>query len=186
MSVQFQKHYFNVDDYYRMAKVGLLSEDDRVELIEGEIIEMSPIGCTHGGTVNRSSAFLNRKLGDFAIVSVQNPVRLSDFSEPQPDLALLKPRKDYYSKSHPAPEDVLVVIEVSDTSLQYDRTVKLPPYARAGIPEAWLMVLQKEVIEVHSQPKNGKYQKVQRMKRGKTLVSSAIPAFSCKVEDLLG
>jgi Uma2 family endonuclease len=186
MSVQYQKHYFNVDEYYRMAEVGLLSEDDRVELIEGEIIEMSPIGSTHGGTVNRSSTFLNRKLGDVAIVSVQNPVRIDDFSEPQPDLALLKLRKDFYSNSHPTPSDVLVIIEVADTSLQYDRNVKLPLYARAGIPEAWLMVLQKEVIEVHSQPKNGKYQKVQRLKRGKTLTSPTVPGLSCRVEDLLG
>jgi Uma2 family endonuclease len=117
---------------------------------------------------------------------VQDPIRLSDFSEPQPDLALLKPRKDFYSNSHPAPEDVLVVIEVADTSVEYDRNIKLPLYARAGIPEAWLMVLGKDVIEVHSQPKNGKYQKVQRLKRGKTLTSKAIPSFSCRVEDLLG
>jgi Uma2 family endonuclease len=186
MSVQYQKHYFNVDDYYRMAEVGLLSEDDRVELIEGEIIEMFPITSAHGGTVRRSSAFLNRKLADIAIVSVQNPVPLDDFSEPQPDLALLKPRKDFYSKSHPAPEDVLMVIEVADTSVNYDRNLKLPLYARAGIPEAWLMVLGKGIIEVHSQPKNGKYQKVQRMKRGKTLTSPTIPGLSCGVEDLLG
>jgi Uma2 family endonuclease len=186
MSVQYQKHHFNVDEYYRMAEVGLLSADDRVELIEGEIVEMSPIGSTHGGTVKRSSAFLNRKLGNNVIVSVQDPIHLNDFSEPQPDLALLKPRKDFYSKSHPRPEDVLVVIEVADTSLDYDRNVKLPLYARAGIPEAWLMVLSKDVIEVHSQPRNGKYQKVQRVKRGKTLTSLTIPTFSCKVEDLLG
>jgi len=169
-----------------MAEVGLLSEDSRVELIEGEIIEMSPIGSTHGGTVNRSSALLNRKLGDIAIVSVQNPIRLDDFSEPQPDIALLKPRKDFYSKSHPTPEDVLVVVEVTDTSVDYDRNVKLPLYARAGIPEAWLMVLARDVIEVHSQPKNGKYQKVQRLRRGKTLISPTLPEFSCRVEDLLG
>jgi Uma2 family endonuclease len=186
MSVQFKKHYFNVDDYYRMAEVGLLPEDAHVELIEGEIIEMSPIGSTHAGTVDRSSASLHRTLGDTVIVRVQNPVRLNDFSEPQPDIALLKPRKDFYSNSHPVREDVLVVIEVADTSLAYDRNVKLPLYARAGVPEAWLMVLGKDVIEVHSQPKNGKYQKVQRLKRGKTLVSPTIQSFSCKVEDLLG
>ena len=186
MSVQYQRHYFNVDEYYRMAEVGLLSPDDRVELIEGEIVEMSPIGSTHAGTVCRSSAFLNRKLGDTVIVRSQNPVRLNDLSEPQPDLALLKPRKDFYSNSHPTPGDVFVVIEVADTSVDYDRNVKLPAYARAGIPEAWLMVLPKDVIEVHSQPKNGKYQKVQRLKRGKTLVSPTIPTFECKVEDLLG
>ena len=186
MSVQYQKHYFNVGEYYRMAEVGLLSPDDRVELIEGEIIEMSPIGSTHAGTVDRSSAALNRKLGDTVIVRVQNPIRLNDFSEPQPDLALLKPRKDFYTNSHPAPEDVLVAIEVADTSVDYDRNVKLPLYAREGIPEAWLMVLPKDVIEVHSQPEKGKYKKVQRLKRGKTLTSSTVPSLSCKVEDLLG
>jgi Uma2 family endonuclease len=186
MSVQFQKHCFNVHEYHRMAEVGLLSEDSRVELIEGEIVEMSPIGSTHAGTVNRSSAFFHRKLADIVIVSVHAPVRIDDFSEPQPDLALLKPRKDFYSNSHPAPEDVLVVIEVADTSVNYDRNVKLPLYARARIPEAWLMVLRKDVIEVHSQPKNGKYQKVQRMKRGKTLTSPTIPGLSFRVEDLLG
>jgi len=186
MSVQYKKHFFNVDEYYRMAEVGLLSEDDRVELIEGEIVEMSPIGRAHAGTVNRLNKYLNRKLDDGVIVSIQNPVRLNDFSEPQPDLALLKLRKDFYANSHPGPEDVLVVIEVADTTVNYDRNVKLPLYARAGILEAWLMVLAKGVIEIHSQPRNGKYQKVQRLKRGKTLVSSAIPGFSCKVEDLLG
>src|SRR3989442_14089199 len=150
MSVQYQKRCFNVDEFYRMAEVGLLSEDDRVELIEGEIIEMSPIGSTHGGTVNRFSAFFNRKLGDITIVSVQKPVRIDDFSEPQPDIALLKPRKDFYSKSHPTPGDVLVIIVVADTSLECDRHVKLPLYARAGIPEAWLMVLRNDTIEVYS------------------------------------
>ena len=186
MSVQFQKRYFNVDEYYRMAEVGLLSPDDRVELIEGEIVEMSPIGSTHGGTVKRSSTFLRRELGDAVIVSVQDPIHLNDFSEPQPDIALLRPREDFYTKSHPTSSEVLIVIEVADTSVNYDRNVKLPLYARAGIPEAWLMVLPKDVIEVHSQPENGKYKKVQRLKRGKTLVSSAIPGFRCKVEDLLG
>jgi Uma2 family endonuclease len=186
MSVQFTKHCFNVSEYHRMAEVGLLSENSRVELIEGKIIEMSPIGSTHGGAVKRSSAFLNRKLGDAAIVSVQDPIRLNDFSEPQPDLALLKPRRDFYSDSHPTPQDVLLVIEVADTSAAYDRSVKLPLYARSGIPEAWLMVLSKHIIEVHSQPKNGKYQKVQRLKRGMLLVSPTLPVVTCRVEDLLG
>lgn len=164
----------------------MLSPDERIELIDGEIIELGPIDSPHAGTVCRSNALLNRELGDTVIVSVHNPVRLDDFSEPQPDLALLKPRKDFYTKSHPTPSDVLIVIEVVDTSVNYDRNVKLALYARAGIPEAWLMVLPKDVIEVYSQPENGKYQKVQRLKRGKSLVSPTIPTFSCKVEDLLG
>ena len=186
MSVQIQKHYFNVNEYYRMVGVGFFAEDDRVELIEGEIIEMSPIGSTHGGTVNRSSTFFNRKFGDLVIVSVQNPIRINDFSEPQPDIALLKPRADFYSNSHPTSGDALVVIEVADTSVEYDRNVKLPLYARAGIPEAWLIVLLRGVIEAHSQPKNGKYQKVRRLRRGKSMVSPTIPDLSFKFEDILG
>lgn len=108
MSVQLRKRYFNVDDYYRMAEAGLFSEGDRVELIEGDVVEMSPIGSHPAGCVMRSSTVLNRKFGHLAIVSVQNPIRLGDFSEPQPDLALLKPRKDFYSASHPTVADVLL------------------------------------------------------------------------------
>lgn len=186
MSVQFQKWYFNVEDYYRMAEAGLFSEHDRVELIEGEVIKMSPIGSRHTGCVNRSNAILNRKVGDIAIVSVQNPIRLNDFSEPEPDLALLKPRDDFYSQSHPTAADVLLVIEVAETSVEYDRGVKIPLYAQAGIPEAWLVNLPKEIIEIYTQPKNGKYQKVQRLKRGKPLVSPTIAGLSLSVDDILG
>ena len=186
MSVQLQKHYFNVDEYYRMAKAGVFAKDHRVELIEGEVIEMSPIGKHHAGCVKRLNKLLNRSVNELAIVSVQDPISIDDFSEPQPDLALLKPRADFYSNSHPTPADVLVVIEVADTSLDYDRSVKLPLHARAGIPEAWLIVLPKDLIEVHSQPKSGKYQKVQRLKRGKTVVLSSLAGLSVKVDDILG
>jgi Uncharacterized protein conserved in cyanobacteria len=186
MSVQIQKHYFSVDDYYRMADAGVFPIGARIELIEGEVIEMSPIGNRHAGCVNRLGMLLSRAVGDFAIVAVQNPVRLNDFSEPEPDIALLKPRDDYYSNAHPTPADVLLIVEVSDTTVAYDRRVKLPLYARAGIPETWLMVLPKDIIEVHSQPVNGKYQKVQRLKRGRTLVSPTAPGLSFKVDDLLG
>lgn len=186
MSVQFQKHLFDVHEYHRMAEVGLLAEDVRVELIEGEIIEMSPIASSHAGTVRRTTALLNRLLGRTVIISVQDPIRLNDFSEPQPDLAVLKPREDFYSRAHPTASDVLAAIEVSDTSLQYDRNVKLPLYARSGIPEVWLIVLHKGVVEIHSQPKGGKYQKIQRLKRGKSLTSPTIPGLVCKIEDLIG
>jgi Uma2 family endonuclease len=186
MSVQIQKHYFSVDDYYRMADAGVFPVAARVELIEGEVIEMSPIGNRHAGCVNRLGMLLSRATSDFAIVAVQNPVRLNDFSEPQPDIALLKPRDDYYSNAHPTPADVLLIIEVADTTVAYDRSVKLPLYARAGIPEAWLMVLPKDLVEVHSQPVNGKYQKIQRLKRGKSLTSSTVAGLRFKVDDLLG
>ena len=186
MSVQFQKHYFNVDEYYRMAQAGIFSENDRVELIDGEIIEMSPIGSLHAGCVDVLNSLLAQKVGRAAIVRVQGPIRINEYSEPEPDIALLKLRGDFYRHSHPTPADVLLVIEVTDTSLEYDRTVKLPLYARAGIPEAWLVILPKHVIEVHTEPKNGEYQKVQRLKRGNTLVSSTIEGLSIKVDEILG
>jgi Uma2 family endonuclease len=186
MSVQFQKWNFNVEDYYRMAEAGLFSEQDRVELIDGEVIKMSPIGSRHAGCVDRLNSILNRKVGHAAIIRVQNPVRLNDFSEPEPDVALLKPRDDFYSQSHPTAADVLLVIEVAETSVEYDRSVKMPLYARAGILEAWLVNLPKDIIEIYSQPKNGKYQKVQRLKRGKLLVSPTVIGLSLSVDDILG
>ncbi|HST20145.1 MAG TPA: Uma2 family endonuclease [Blastocatellia bacterium] len=186
MSVQFQKWNFNVEDYYRMAEAGLFSEHDRVVLIDGEVIKKSPIGSRHAGCVDRLNSILNRKVGDFAIVSVQNPVRLNDFSEPEPDIALLKPRDDFYSQSHPTAADVLLVIEVAETSVEYDRSVKMPLYARAGIPEAWLVNLPKDIIEIYTQPKNGKYQKVQRLKRGKSLVSPTVTGLLLSVNYILG
>ena len=186
MSVQLRKRYFNVDDYYRMAEAGLFSEGDRVELIEGEVVEMSPIGSNHQGCVDKLNSLLPSKVGGSAIIRVQGPIRIDDYSEPEPDIALLKPRADYYRKSHPTPADVLLVIEVADTSADYDRNVKLSLYARAGIREAWLVVLPKDLIEVYSQPKNGKYQKVQRLKRGKTLVSPTVPGLTLNVDEILG
>jgi Uma2 family endonuclease len=170
-----------------MAEAGLFSEGDRVELIEGEVVEMSPIGSKHQGCVDKLNSLLPSKVGRSAtIIRVQGPVRIDDYSEPEPDIALLKPRADYYRKSHPAPADVLLVIEVTDTSADYDRNVKLPLYARAGIPEAWLVILPKDLVEVHSHAKNGKYQKVQRLKRGKILVSPTVPGLSLSVDEILG
>jgi Uma2 family endonuclease len=186
MSVQLQKHYFNVDEYYRMAQAGVFSEDDHIELIEGEVVEMSPIASTHQGCVDELSSLITERLLGSVIVRVQGPIHIDEYSEPQPDISLLKQRQDFYRRSHPTPSDVLLVIEVADTSIEYDRGVKLPLYASAGIPEAWLIVLPKDLIEVHSEPKNGKYQKVRRLKRGKALVSPTINGLTLKVDDILG
>jgi Uma2 family endonuclease len=169
-----------------MADAGLFPIGTRTELIDGEVIEMCPIGNRHAGCVNRLGMLLTRRAGDAAVVAIQNPVRLNDFSEPQPDIALLKPRDDFYSNAHPTPADVLLIIEVADTSVDFDRRIKLPLYARAGIHETWVMVLPKGIIEVHSQPVNGKYQKVQRLKRGRRLVSPTVAGLSFNVDELLG
>ena len=186
MSAEPQKYYFTVDEYYRMGEAGFFLEGPHVELIDGEVIEMSPIGSSHAGCVDDLNSLLTGKVRRVATVRVQGPIRINEYSEPQPDLALLKPRRDSYRRSHPTPSEVLIVIEVSDTSAQYDRNVKLPLYASAGIPEAWLVLLPKDSIEVYSEPKNGKYQKVQRLKRGKTVESQTIRGLSLKVDDILG
>ena len=149
----YQHHRLSVDDYERMGQANILGEDDRVELIDGEIIDMPPIGSPHGGAVKRIANRLARAFGETeAILAVQAPLRLSDFSEPQPDIALLRPRDDFYAKSHPRPEDVLLIIEVAETSLRYDRDKKLPLYARADIPECWLVDLAGQALWIYRNP----------------------------------
>jgi Uma2 family endonuclease len=128
---------FTIDEYHRMGEAGVLSEDDRVELLDGEIVQMTPIGAPHASCVDRLNALLARRLGKSAIVRVQNPIILDRRSEPQPDLALLAPRSDFYSGAHPRPRDVLLAIEVMDASRGYDRTLKLSLYARAELREVW-------------------------------------------------
>ncbi len=184
MSVQIVRRHFNVAEYYRMMEAGILSESDHVELIDGEVIEMSPIGSRHAACVDRLNKFLN-KLND-VIVRVQNPVRLDDFSEPQPDITLLRMRADYYAQGHPTPSDVLLVIEVADSSTEFDRVVKLPLYAEALIPEFWLVNVPDEKVEVFSHPSNGAFQQSQEFKRGENLASQTIPYLSLAVDDILG
>lgn len=169
-----------------MAEFGILSEDDRVELIEGEIVRMSPIGSRHAACVGRLNRLLNRLVGLDAIVRVQDPIRLNGYSEPEPDVALVKPRSDFYSREHPGPGDVLLLIEVADTSVERDLEAKLPLYAQAGIPEAWLVNLPAETIEVHSRPDSGEYRETVRVKRGETLESRTIPGLEVAADDILG
>jgi hypothetical protein len=146
------RHRFSVEDYYRMAEAGILTESSRVELIEGEIVEMTAIGSRHAACVKRLMHLLTARVGERAVVSVQDPVRLSAFSEPQPDLALLRPRDDFYARAHPGPQDTLLVIEVAETSAALDRGVKGPLHARAGIAEMWLADLEQDVVEVFRDP----------------------------------
>ncbi len=185
-SEQIRKRPFSADEYHKLVRAGVLGEDDRVELIEGEIVEMAAVGSRHAACVKRLNALLGQNLAEDAIVSVQDPIRLSDNSEPEPDLALLKPRDDFYAGEHPAPEDVLLVIEVSETSVEYDSEVKLPLYARAGIPEAWLVNLPEQRIEVHSSPVDGEYRQSTRYRSGDSLISSVISAPGFPVAGILG
>lgn len=152
------RHRWTVAEYHRMAEVGLLHEDSRVELIDGEIIEMAPIGSEHAGHNNYLMSCLAHRLYGKAIVAGQNPVILGGYEEPQPDIAILRWRDDYYRTAHPHAEDVLLLIEISDSTLRYDRDVKIPLYAKSGIPEAWLLDIQSRQLEIHREPINGVYQ----------------------------
>src|SRR5215468_7458389 len=129
MQVETTKKLFTVDEYYRMAEAGILKPEDRVELIDGEVIEMSPIGQRHFGAMNRANRVFTSTFGNRVQLSVQGPLRLSDYTEPEPDVVLLKPRADDYSLKFPTPDDVFLVLEIADTSLSYDRKVKVPRYA---------------------------------------------------------
>ena len=185
MSVQVTKRLFTVSEYHRLIEAGILSEDDRVELIDGEIIEMTPIGSHHSGRVNRLNALFGSSLGQRVIISIQNPIQLDDHSEPQPDLSLLKLRADFYIDAHPTPTDVLLVIEVAETSVEIDREVKLPKYAESLIPEAWIVNIPGDVLEVYIRPQNGVYQEKQYLRRGQTLTLQSMPDIRLNVNDIL-
>lgn len=148
---------FTVDEYHCMGQAGILRNDERVELLDGEIMLMPPIGSGHGGGVLRFSTRFSRRLGERVLVNVQNPLRLSAGAEPIPDIALLRPRDDFYATSHPGPEDVLLVVEVADTSLRYDRGTKLAVYAAANVAEVWIADLQGRRLLVYRAPKDGEY-----------------------------
>lgn len=186
MSHQLAKRWFTVSEYHRMAEAGILTEDDRVELIEGVIIRMSPIGSRHAACLNRLNALLGSQAGQSFIVSVQNPIITDDYSEPQPDVSLLRMREHYYAQEHPKPEEVLFAIEVADTTVETDRSVKIPLYARAGIPEAVLVNLRQEVIEVSTEPVQGQYQAVKILRRGEQWISKTIPHLTLNIDAILG
>lgn len=151
-SAILRRHRLTVADYHRMAEAGILGEDDRVEFIEGEIIDMAPIGSEHASCVARLNRLFGTCVGERAIVAVQNPVRLDELNEPQPDIALLRYRDDFYRSAHPSSKDVLLIVEVADTSLRYDREIKLPLYAKHGIPEVWIVDLENHRLEIYRQP----------------------------------
>lgn len=150
-------HRITADEYHRMAEVGLLAPDARVELIEGEILEMAPIGLDHAGVVNQLNHLFVHAVADRAIVQIQGPARLSHYSEPQPELVLLKPRADFYRTAGAGPGDVYLVIEVSDTTLRYDLRKKVPLYARHEIPEVWIVDLPGSQLHVFRTPIEGQY-----------------------------
>ena len=151
------RHRVTVDEYYRMSEVGLLAPDARTELIDGEVIDMAPIGSPHSGKLDRLNYLLLAVLGESARVRIQHPVRLDRHSEPQPDLAVVLPREDFYESRHPLPTDTLLIVEVSDSTLRLDLNVKVPLYARHQVPEVWVVDLEHNGIHFFRSPQNGVY-----------------------------
>ncbi|RBP16772.1 Uma2 family endonuclease [Roseiarcus fermentans] len=180
------RHRLDVGAYYRMAEAGILAPFQRVELIDGEIFDMNPIGSPHAAVTRRLEQGFARAVADgLLLTSVRNPLRLDPFTEPQPDFVVLPPRADAFAASHPGPDDALLVVEVADSSLAYDRETKLPLYAKFGIVEVWIVDLAARVVEVYRDPAEGRYGSAARMSEG-LLTPSRIPAISIDVAALFG
>ncbi|MGH3566979.1 MAG: Uma2 family endonuclease [Pseudonocardia sp.] len=177
---------FTVEEYERMGEVGVLDPDERVELLDGEIVAMSPIGPRHASIVDIINEVLVLTLARRAWVRIQNPVRLPPHSEPQPDIIIARRRRDFYRSAHPTAEDTLLVLEVADSSLRMDRAVKLPIYAREGIVEVWIVDLGADVVHVHARPVDGVYRDVRTVSGAQSIVPVAIPDLTLTPADLLG
>jgi Uma2 family endonuclease len=186
MSVDLKRRRFTVDEYHRMGEVGILSETDRVELIDGEIVEMTPIGAAHARCVMFLNDAFVRHVAGRAVVSPQNSLRLGTHLEPQPDLILLRPPLARYGKLIPGPPDALLVVEVADTSQQRDRVIKLPRYAAGGVPEVWIVDLEGAAVEVYRTPSPGGYRDTRRLERGDEVAPAAFPDLVLAVDDILG
>jgi len=186
MTALTQTRAFTVAEYHRMAQSGILTEQDRVELIGGRVVCMSPIGSRHAGVLKHLNHLLSQRVGERAIISVQDPVHLDDYSEPQPDLAVLRPRADFYMGGHPGPADVLLLIEVADTFGDYDRQVKVPVYARASVPEVWLVDLVQDCGQIHVRPEQGAYQEVLSLRSGARVSPRLLADLNLSVDQLLG
>ena len=181
-----EPYKFDVHQYREMAKAGILTSDDRVELIDGVIIAMSGTGPEHNATLNSSTRFWVIRLGERAIVQIQSSIRLDELNEPQPDVAILKPRIDFYRYRLPGPDDVLLVVEVSDTSLRHDRRTKLALYARFGVPEVWIANIRARTIEAYTDPSNGEYTTRRTFRPGQTVTPAAFPDVALPVADVIG
>lgn len=179
------RHRFTVDEFHRMGEVGIFSEDDRVELIHGEIVEMTPIGSRHAKCVRHLDQWLQRFLGDEVIVSAQQPLTLANDGEPIPDVALLRPRADGYGDSHPAGSDALLVIEVADSTVLFDRNSKRRLYADGGVREYWVVDLTRNTIAVFGALVDGKYTEEHEYRRGDSWVSPGLGGRSVSADDVL-
>jgi Uma2 family endonuclease len=187
MAIDLKRRRFTVDEYHRMAEFGILTEDDRVELLDGDIIEMAPIGFRHASISDRLNRLFTSRLGDRVIVRVGGPILLpKQDSEPQPDLTLLRPRSDFYSRAHPEPADVFLTVEVMDTTAYRDRRVKLPLYGRASLGEVWLVDAEHEHVEVYHDPTAAQHAVPDVKRRGDRLTIAAFPEVLFAVDEVFG
>ena len=177
---------FKVDDYYRMIEFGMLDDYEKAEIIEGELIRQMLVGDRHAACVERLNEFLRDELGKSVSIRNQQPIKVGDYNEPQPDLAIVKRRDDFYGNSKPTGDNCLLLIEVSDSTLDYDRNKKLPLYAEGNIPEFWLVNLQNNTIEVHTEPRESVYSLIRVLRRGETIKSESVPNLQIKVDAILG
>ena len=180
------KHRFTTADYYRMAETGVIAPNARVELLDGEIIDMSPIGPFHGSVTKYLLNYLTEHAQHRWLVTAQDPVHLDDHSEPQPDVMLVKRASDFYRKRHPGPQDVFLLIEVADNTLAYDREPKLPAYGRSGIPEVWIANLDERVVEVYREPNSSGYGSSVMLRHGDSARPLLFPDIAVRVGELLG
>ncbi len=179
-------HRFTVGDYYRMSEIGLLAPDARVELIDGEIIDMTPIGSMHCGTVDWMTALFHKTVSQHALIRTQGVVALSGFSEPQPDIALLEKRDDFYRKAHPGAPETRLIVEVSDSSLRTDQMVKIPLFAHFHIPEVWIVDLLNERLHFYRSPRDGDYTDISFTANPGLTALSAFPDITVDLSDLFG
>ena len=184
--VEIIRRRFTLDEYHRMIEAGILNEDDRVELIRGEIVQMPPIGSDHASCVARLNHLLLGRLHGRVVVWPQNPLVILPDSEPEPDIILLAWRDDFYREALPGPADVALLIEVAGFSLRYDRRLKGLLYAEAGVRDYWIVDLEGDAVEVHRDPSSAGFQRTERVLRGATLAPLAFPDVTLAVGDILG
>jgi Uma2 family endonuclease len=185
MAIEISRKLFTVHDYHRMVDAGILCEDDRVELIRGEVLTMSPIGPRHSAAVLRANHVLGRIVGDRAIVGVQGSIRLDEYDEPQPDIYLLRPKEDFYASGHAGPADIFLIVEMADSSLGYDKEVKMELYAETGVPEYWIADIQDDCVVAYSNPDKHAYRTIQTFQRGSAVTPQLLPECRIPVDALL-
>lgn len=186
MTAQVQYRLLSVGEVEQMVKSGILTEDDKIELIKGQLINMSPPGARHVASVNRLNTNFASQLQGRSIISIQNPIQLPPFSQPEPDAALLRPRDDYYVDAHPTAQDVLLLIEVADSSLNYDQDTKLPVYAAADVSEVWIFSLQDGWLDCYRHPSANGYRIRERFFPGDSVQPDAFPDVTIDVSTILG